>query len=145
MALMAQMSFSDMTVGQQEGFDLVISASDLDRFIELSGDANPLHADSTFAQARGYRDRVVHGAYLSALVSRLVGMHLPGQNCIIHSTNLQFKTPLIVGSRVQVKGVVDQLSDAVQAVVLKITITDLADDRTVASGKVHFGFTTEVL
>ncbi|CAN5315110.1 MaoC family dehydratase [soil metagenome] len=137
----AQLTFADLTVGQQAEFETPVSAQNLDRFIALSGDNNPLHANSEFARARGFADRVVHGAYLSALVSRLVGVHLPGENCILHSINLQFKSPLIVGSRVQVEGVVDQLSDAVQAAVLKVLVTDLADGRVIASGKVHLGFT----
>jgi 3-hydroxybutyryl-CoA dehydratase len=136
--------FSDLRIGQQAAFQTSVSADDLDRFIELSGDRNPLHADRSFARARGFADRVVHGAYLSALVSRLVGVHLPGQNCILHSINLQFKSPLLVESEVLVQAVVEQLSEAVQAAILKVSITDLRDGRVVSTGKVHLGFTAEV-
>ena len=137
----ARMGFSDLSIGQQASFEAVVSESDLDRFIELSGDVNPLHCDRDFARARGFGDRVVHGAYLSALVSRLVGVHLPGENCILQSMSLQFRSPLQVASRVRVEGAVDQLSEAVQAAVLKVSVTALEDGRTVASGKVHLGFT----
>lgn len=118
-----------------------MTAQDVDRFIALSGDASPLHVDVGFARERGFRDRVVHGAYLTALVSRLVGMHLPGQEALLQSINLQFRSPLLVGSQVRVDATVEQLSDAVQAAVLKVSITALEDGRTVASGRVHLGFT----
>lgn len=138
------MKFTDLSLGQTAAFEQHVSVQDLDRFIELSGDSNPLHADHEFARARGFAGRVVHGAYIAALVSRLVGVQLPGENCIVHSINLQFKAPLVVGRRVQVQAVIDQLSDAVQAAILKITVTDMDAMQVVATGKLSLGFTTEV-
>jgi len=139
-----RLDYSDLALGQQASFEALVSGSDLDQFIELFGDKNPLHSDAGFARKRGFADRVVHGAYLSGLVSRLVGVHLPGENCIVHSINLQFRSPLLVDSAVRVAGSVDQLSDSVQAAVMKVSITELAEGRTVASGKVHLGFTAPV-
>ena len=63
----ARMAFADLSVGQRAGFESLVSGRDLDRFIALSGDASPLHADAAFARARGFAGRVVHGAYLSGL------------------------------------------------------------------------------
>lgn len=140
----AQMKFTELHVDQTTAFEVLVSNQDLDRFIELSGDNNPLHADSEFARSRGFADRVVHGAYIAALVSRLVGVHLPGENCIVHSMNLQFKAPLLVSTRVEVQAVIDQLSDAVQAAILKITVTNLDAGQVVATGKINLGFTVEV-
>ena len=139
----ARMTVADLAVGQQASFDASVSASDVDRFIELSGDVNALHRDAAFARARGFEGRVVHGAYLCALVSRLVGVHLPGENAIVHSMALEFRSPLTVDSQVRVTGSVDQLSEAVGAAVLKVSVTALADGRTVATGKVRLGFTSE--
>jgi 3-hydroxybutyryl-CoA dehydratase len=144
MTSIAAMRFADLAVGQSAGFDVLVSAADIDRFAELSGDVNPLHTDASFARSRGHADRVVHGAFLSALVSRLAGVHLPGRDCLIHSMGLEFRSPLTVGARIRVEGVVDQLSEAVQAAVLKVCVTDLADGRQVATGKVRLGFTSEI-
>jgi 3-hydroxybutyryl-CoA dehydratase len=135
------MRFSDLAIGQQASFEATVAASDVDRFAQLCGDRNPLHMDAAFAQARGFTGRVVHGAYLCALVSRLVGVHLPGDNGIVHSMKLEFRAPLMVDSRVRVSGAVDQLSEAVEAAVLKVAVTELPHGRTVATGKVHLGFT----
>jgi hypothetical protein len=44
---------------------------------------------------------------------------------------------------VRVAGSVDQISEAVGAAVLKVSVTALADGRTVATGKVRLGFTSE--
>jgi acyl dehydratase len=137
------LAFDALAVGQAAGFEACVTAEDLDRFIALSGDANPLHADAAFAAARGFGGRVVHGAYLCALVSRLVGMRLPGRDAIVHAMSLEFRSPLMAGEAVRVAGVVDQVSEAVRSAVLRVTVTALADGRTVATGKVRLGFTAD--
>ena len=137
----AALAFDDIEVGQAASFETRVTAEDLDRFIALSGDANPLHADGSFAASRGFGGRVVHGAYIAALVSRLVGMQLPGRDALIQAINLEFRAPLLVGETVRVAGAVDQLSDAVRSAVIKVTVTATADGRTVVTGKVRLGFT----
>jgi len=139
----ARLAFDDLRVGQRAAFEARVTASDLDRYIALSGDASPLHAERDFARARGFPGRVVHGAYLAALVSRLVGMHLPGRDALVQSMDLAFRAPLTVDAAVRVEGAVDQLSEAVRSAVMKVAITDLADGRTVASATVQVGFTRE--
>ena len=79
----ATFALDDLIVGQRAQFDAVITGDDVDAFAALSGDASPLHVDSTFAHERGFADRVVHGAHLVALASRLVGMYLPGRNALL--------------------------------------------------------------
>jgi 3-hydroxybutyryl-CoA dehydratase len=143
MTTAATLAFDDLALGREASFEARVSAADLDRFIALSGDASPLHADAAFASARGFGGRVVHGAYIGALVSRLVGMHLPGRDAIVHSMSLEFRSPLVVDETVRVAGIVDQVSDAVRSAVLRVTVTATADGRTVATGKVRLGFTEE--
>ncbi len=142
-APVARLRFADMAVGRCAAVEQVLTAEDTRRFAELSGDVSPLHVDAAFARSRGYARCVVHGAHLAALVSRLVGVHLPGEAALLQSLSLQFKRPVLVGSRVRVTGVVDQLSEAVGAAVLRITVADADDGRTVAAGKATVGFTAE--
>jgi len=139
----ATLAFDALAVGQAASFEARVTHDDLDRFIAISADASPLHADADFAASRGFGGRVVHGAYLCALVSRLVGMHLPGRDAIVHAINLEFRSPLLAGESVRVAGIVDQVSEAVRSAVLRITVTALGDGRTVATGKVRLGFTEE--
>ncbi len=143
MAQAAQFGLDDLQIGQEAAFEVEITAIDIDRFAALSGDASPLHLDEDFARARGFGGRVVHGAHLAALVSRLVGMDLPGRDCLLHGLSLQFRAPVLAGTRVRVTGVIDQLSAAVEAAVIRVTLTDGTDGRILASGKVNLGFTRE--
>jgi len=131
----------DLAVGQHAEFETVIADGDIDRFATLSGDESPLHVDKDFARNRGYADRVAHGAYLIALASRLVGMYLPGRNALLLAVQVSFVAPALPGARVKVRGEIEQLSDSVRSVVLRLTIHDVATEALLARGRLTVGFT----
>lgn len=131
----------DLAVGQNAEFETVIDGSDIDRFAEVSGDNSPLHVDKVFARSRGYGDRVAHGAYLIALASRLVGLYLPGQNALLLSVQMSFAAPVLPGTHVKVKGEIEQMSDSVRSIVLRLTVTDLTAGTALARGRLIVGFT----
>jgi acyl dehydratase len=131
----------DLAVGQHAEFETVIADGDIDRFATLSGDESPLHVDKVFARNRGYADRVAHGAYLIALASRLVGMYLPGRNALLLAVQVSFVAPALPVARVKVRGEIEQLSDSVRSVVLRLTIHDVASEAPLARGRLTVGFT----
>ena len=133
----------DLAVWQHAEFETVIADGDIDRFAALSGDESPLHVDKAFARNRGYADRVAHGAYLVALASRLVGMYLPGRNALLLAVQVSFVAPALPGARVRVRGEIEQLSDSVRSVVLKLAIHDIANEALLARGRLTVGFTAD--
>lgn len=139
----ASFAFEDLHLGQEAGFEALITAADVGRFAELSGDASPLHTDPAFAAARGFGDRVVHGAYLAALASRLCGMILPGRNGLLLAMSLSFAAPTLVGTRVTVTGTVDQLSHGVRSAVVKLAIVETTQRTPLARGRLTVGFTED--
>jgi 3-hydroxybutyryl-CoA dehydratase len=137
----ASLALADFAVGLSFSFDKHIDEADIDAFAALSGDQSPIHMSHDFARARGFDGRVVHGAYLAGLASRMVGMHLPGENCLLHAVQMKFLAPTYTGTSVRVSAVVDQVSDAAGAAVIKVTMTDGAAGDTLAHGKITIGFT----
>jgi acyl dehydratase len=49
----------------------VVTAADIDAFVELSGDANPLHTDDEHARAVGFAGRIAHGLLVLSVESGL--------------------------------------------------------------------------
>jgi 3-hydroxybutyryl-CoA dehydratase len=137
----AKLSLQDLEAGRSHSFEAYISAAEIDRFAALSGDYSPLHMDERFARSRGFEGRVVHGAFLTGLASRMVGMHLPGENCLLHSFQMKFAKPVICDSSIRITGTVDQLSIATRAAIIVFTITDSTSDETFATGKAIIGIT----
>lgn len=121
-------------LGQRHTISAQISADDVTRFSELSGDFAPLHTDPNFARAAGFEGVVVHGAFLNALVSRLVGMTFPGPSAILERMDMSYRQPCYAPCKVQISGTVKQVSEAVKSLILEISIAD-DRDRTLATGK----------
>jgi acyl dehydratase len=134
---------SDLLEGQEFSFTVTITQQDIDQFARLSGDISPLHLDAEFARDRGFSGAVVHGALLVSYVSRMVGVHLPGQNALLQSFNLKFLSPVYGGDTVCVRAVVDQTSEAANVVILAIYIENPQTKQVLARGKVQVGFTRE--
>jgi 3-hydroxybutyryl-CoA dehydratase len=62
----------DLVVGDEIiSVERTITADDIDRFCELSGDRNPLHTDDAHAQAGGFRGRIAHGLLVVSIASGL--------------------------------------------------------------------------
>jgi len=137
----AEFGLDDLVIGQKAEFDTVLTGDDIDAFARLSGDMSPLHVDPAFARERGFSDRLVHGAHMAALASRLVGMYLPGRNALLLALNTSFAAPVPAGTRVNVSGVVEQLSDSVRSAVLKLRVVDCNTRLTLARGRLTVGFT----
>lgn len=142
-ATVSTWTFEAIEEGQSASFETTISLGDVDRFVAVSGDISPLHVDADFAASRGFEGRVVHGAFLCGLASRLVGVHLPGRDCLLHDLQMKFLAPAYLGDRVLVRGVVDQTSPGARALVIRVTIERVATGDVLARGKATVGFTRD--
>ena len=116
------LTLSELGPGFRAAVDFTVTAEQMRQFAELSGDFNPLHTDEAFARRKGFEGRVVYGALLVALVSRLIGMELPGQDGVWASVSLDFRKPLYVGDAAQVEGIVDEVSEGTGLVRLRLTV-----------------------
>lgn len=77
---------------------LAFSAEQIQRFAEVSGDANPLHLDEIAARASGFPGRIAHGVLAAAELSRVLGTDAPGPGTIIVRLDMAFLRPLIAGT-----------------------------------------------
>jgi len=100
----ANLSSGDLYVGIQASVTMNITESVIDSFAKFSGDFNPLHCDKDFAYSLGFRERVAHGAIQQALVSRLVGMCIPGRRSLIKKLSTQYLSPVFSGDQITAHG-----------------------------------------
>ena len=59
-------------VGQVAERSRTVSAKDIERFTEISGDRNPLHYDEAVAKASRFGEIVVQGGITSAILNAVV-------------------------------------------------------------------------
>ncbi len=89
--------------GDQFKWERFISAEDVRRFAEVVGDLNPIHLDAEFAEKSFFKKRIVHGAFLGGLISKVLGMDFPGQGTVYISQDSIFKRPVYVDTTVTVE------------------------------------------
>ena len=112
-----------MKAGDTAKFKRKITKLDVAKFASLSGDKNPLHLSKSYASKTIFKKPIVHGMFLGALCSRLVGMYLPGKRCLYLSQDLSFKQPVFVGDTVEVNGRVESFSSSVRLGEVRIEIS----------------------
>jgi len=95
--------------GDEYKFERYISADDVKRFAEIVGDSNPIHLDVEFAEKSFFKKRIVHGAFLAGLISKVLGMDFPGQGTVYISQTSTFKRPVYVDTTVLVEVKVTQV------------------------------------
>jgi len=97
-------------VGDHVRFSKTLSAADVERFAEISGDTNRLHLDDEFAQGSRFGRRIVHGTLVSGIISAALA-RLPGLTVYL-SQELSYRGPVDVGDRVTAHcEVVEQLKE----------------------------------
>ncbi|NJC97141.1 MAG: enoyl-CoA hydratase [Anaerolineales bacterium] len=115
-------------IGEGFSFEKYVSAEDVKHFAEVVGDLNPIHIDAEFAERSFFKERIVHGAFLAGLISKVLGMDFPGQGTIYISQNSFFKRPVHVDTTVKVEVKVTEVMAEKRRLVLDTTILNEKDE-----------------
>jgi 3-hydroxybutyryl-CoA dehydratase len=115
---------TDFSFQDGDGFkwERHISADDVQRFAGIVGDLNPVHLDAEFAGNSFFKKRIVHGAFLAGLISKVLGMDFPGMGTVYISQNSVFKRPVYVDTTVSVEVKVTQVIEEKRRLVLDTNI-----------------------
>jgi 3-oxoacyl-[acyl-carrier protein] reductase len=98
--------FDAIGVGTTRSLERTITADDVRRFVDMTGDDNPLHVDPAFAETTAFKDVVVHGMLGASFLSTVIGTQLPGTGALWLSQNLEFLLPVRLGDRLTVSATV---------------------------------------
>jgi 3-oxoacyl-[acyl-carrier protein] reductase len=126
--------FDDFAVGDRATLEHEVVAEDVARFVELTGDDNPVHVDDEYAIGLGLRGRVVHGMLTSGYVSTVIGTMLPGPGALWMSERFNFRAPVYVGDRIRVDVEIRHVSAATRVLVLDIAVRT-GDEKLVLDGE----------
>lgn len=132
--------FSEILIGLEDSFSVDIDEQLMEKFMEISGDVNPLHTEKDFAQNRGFNNKVVYGLLTSSFYSRLVGVYLPGTYCVLHGIDIKFSQPVYVGDKLTVYGKIVYINKAYQQLEIKAHILNQALQK-VSKANIKVGMT----
>lgn len=130
-------SFEDIRVGDVASIRRTISESDVARFVEMTGDDNPLHVDRAYAETTPFKDVVVHGMLGASLLSAVIGTKLPGEGALWVSQTFDFSAPVRLGDELDVAVTVTAKHERQRLLELDARITNQSGDAVLSgSGKV---------
>jgi len=99
----------DLSVGMEAVFAKTITEADVLMFAAVSGDTNPLHLNTEFAEQTRFEKRIVHGMLTTSLWSTLVGTKLPGPGSAYMSQEIHFLKPVHIGDTVTARLTVSEI------------------------------------
>ena len=121
----------DFEIGQHVTFTKSFTDDDVERFIEITGDVNPLHVDEAFAARTPFGRRVIHGMLTASILSTMVGMLLPGTGAIYRSQTIRFLLPVHVGDTVTAHFVVTSIDRAKHRLTIDSWIENESGERVI--------------
>jgi 3-oxoacyl-[acyl-carrier protein] reductase len=121
-------SVAGFVVGSRASFSVKLDKRVLDRFVELTGDDNPVHVDGDYAQATSLGRPVVHGMLTAAFVSTLIGKHLPGPGALWVSQEFNFRRPVRVDETIRLSAEVTAVNTAQELLVIKVEVVNERDE-----------------
>lgn len=83
-------------VGQQFEVSFQYSQEQVNAFIDVTGDDNPLHHDADFAARSIFKRPIMHGFLSASIFSKIFGTDFPGEGTIYLSQSLNFLRPMYV-------------------------------------------------
>lgn len=137
---MKHFNFEDIEIGYEVSFNYDITEEKMQKFLDITGDINPLHNDIVYAKSKGYSEKVVYGMLTSSILSTLAGVYLPGEKSLIHEVSVSFVKPVLISNcPLTVKGKVINKEERFKQIEIKCSIFDKNKDK-VLRGNMKIGF-----
>lgn len=89
--------FEAVKEGDSASLTKTITDADIRKFVELTGDDNPLHVDADYAGHTPFKEIVVHGMLGASFISTVIGTKLPGPGALWVSQSFEFSLPVRLG------------------------------------------------
>ena len=135
---MQEYLFRDIEIGLKHSFEVEITVAQMQHFLDISGDVNPMHIDEEYAKSNGMKDRVVYGMLTSAFYSTLVGVYIPGKYALLHSIEVGFVNPVFIGDKLKIEGVVTSVNELFNQIEVKATIRKQCSEK-ISRAKIKIG------
>lgn len=136
---MQHYNLSDLTVGLTKEFVFDLDEAKMQKFLEITGDINPLHNDLEYVKKHGFDGKVVYGMLTASALSTLAGVYLPGEKSLIHSVEISFLKPVFLSTcPLKVSGEVVEVDERFRRIVLKVVVRNSLDEK-VARGTMKVG------
>lgn len=113
----------DLKLGQRAVWQRRIEPEHVRMYSDITGDANPLHFDESYAKETTFGRLIVHGGITSGALNALVAERLPGPGSVFIKQELEYVAPACVGDELTARGEVVWLHDTKPVCHLEVQVT----------------------
>ncbi len=106
-------------------------------FAELSGDKNPLHLDAEYAATTMFKKPIIHGILGASVLSKILGMHFPGEGTVYLKQEIDFKRPMYVDVQYEAQLKVIETNTDRHTAVIETKIVDKESGKVNVLGNAH--------
>lgn len=118
------LTYDELHIGQSARLLRTLALADIQAFAAVSGDTNPAHLNSEYANETLFHGVIAHGMWGGALISALLGTQFPGPGTIYMEQKLHFTRPVRIGDTLTVIATVLTKDDARKFVELDCQVTN---------------------
>jgi len=111
-------------LGRWESVTRTVTAKDVERFAEATGDTNPVHLDEAFAATTRFKHRIAHGMLVGSYISALIGTDFPGPGAIYLSQTMKFIAPVYLGDTLTIRASVAGYRPEKEILTLETVVTN---------------------
>lgn len=113
----------DLEVGMTALYARTVTDADIVLFAGISGDTNPLHMSSEFADGTHFEGRIAHGLLTASFISTVIGTKLPGPGCVYMNQTIKWVAPVRAGDSVLARATIKEINHEKQRVLLDTVCT----------------------
>ncbi len=98
-------------VGDVATYERIVTAEDIEKFAEVSGDTNPLHRDPEYAKKTRFGECIAHGMLSAGYISAVIGTKLAPHACAVYlSQSIRFIRPVKIGDAIKAVAEVTEIN-----------------------------------
>lgn len=116
-----------------------VSAEQIQRYADASGDRNPIHLDDTFARSAGLPGVIAHGMLTMAFANQMVTDWL-GDRSMLKRLQGRFGAMVLPGDQVTCSGSVTSKDDATRRVVISLSVSNQRGENVFTKGMAEAEF-----
>jgi len=129
-------TYDELAIGEKAIFARRVTKQDVLQYMGLSGDLNPLYADSAYAGRTRYDRPIVPANMLAGFAMGAVATALPGLGSLTHSHTYRLIRPAHVGDEIRAEMEIVEMKADRRHVVIRYKLQD-QDGRDVLSGEME--------
>jgi len=123
-----------INIGDKYTLEFSFTQDQVNEFCNISGDFNPLHWDDAFAESTPFKKPIIHGALITSIFSKVMGMYFPGKGSVYLKQISEFKRPLYVGLSYNAVFEIDSINHIKHTAEIKTQVFELERGKLMVDG-----------